>query len=236
MSGTTAPPPRWPRSKHGKKPRARGCRASPAMPRPRRPGRALENCARPLAPIGKSCKPCKPRRPRRPRKNPPCPALPPTSRCSTTRKSFCTALPPLPTMVSRRWNTCFPTATPRKNWLRPSPPTPFNKYPLIPPPPPARLRPLGLRQVLFNAPAGRWDAGERGLACLPGRQAEFHAALEQALAYAQVLECPRIHVMAGLVPQGVDAATVRATYVANLRHAAKQAAPQGIDILLEPIN
>ncbi|ABM58207.1 2-oxo-tetronate isomerase [Verminephrobacter eiseniae] len=100
----------------------------------------------------------------------------------------------------------------------------------------ARLRAHGLQQVLFNAPAGRWDAGERGLACLPGRQAEFHAALEQALAYAQVLECPRIHVMAGLVPQGVDAATVRATYVANLRHAAKQAAPQGIDILLEPIN
>src|SRR6218665_2304051 len=100
----------------------------------------------------------------------------------------------------------------------------------------ARLRAHGLQQVLFNAPAGRWDAGERGLACLPGRQAEFRAALEQALAYAQVLECPRIHVMAGLVPQGVDAATVRATYVANLRHAAKQAAPQGIDILLEPIN
>src|SRR6218665_3873306 len=67
---------------------------------------------------------------------------------------------------------------------------------------PARRRTNGLQQVLFNAPGGRWDGGERGLACLPGRQAEFHAALEQALAYAQVLECPRIHVMAGLVPQG----------------------------------
>src|SRR6218665_3672413 len=67
----------------------------------------------------------------------------------------------------------------------------------------ARLRAHGLQQSLFTAPAGRWAAGERGLPCLPGPQAEFHAALEQALAYAQVLECPRIHVMAGLVPQGV---------------------------------
>ena len=42
--------------------------------------------------------------------------------------------------------------------------------------------------------------------------------------------------MAGLVPQGADAATVRATYIANVRYAAKQAAPHGIQILLEPIN
>ena len=33
---------------------------------------------------------------------------------------------------------------------------------------------------------------------------------------------PRIHVMAGLVPQGADAATVRATYIANVRYAAEQ--------------
>lgn len=36
-----------------------------------------------------------------------------------------------------------------------------------------RLRDNGLQQVLFNAPPGDWDAGERGLACLPGREAEF---------------------------------------------------------------
>ena len=42
--------------------------------------------------------------------------------------------------------------------------------------------------------------------------------------------------MAGLVPQRTDAATVRATYIANVRYAAEQAAPHGIQILLEPIN
>ena len=98
------------------------------------------------------------------------------------------------------------------------------------------LRQHGLRQVLFNAPPGDWDAGERGLACIPGREGEFREGLEQAIAYAKVLECPRIHVMAGLMPKGVDADALRATYVANLRGAADLAAPHGIDILIEPIN
>ena len=100
----------------------------------------------------------------------------------------------------------------------------------------ARLKANGLQQVLFNAPPGNWDAGERGLACLPGREAEFREGIAKAIDYAKALQCPRIHVMAGLVPQGADAATVRATYIANVRYAAEQAAPHGIQILLEPIN
>jgi hydroxypyruvate isomerase len=32
-----------------------------------------------------------------------------------------------------------------------------------------RLNDQGLRQVLFNAPPGDWQAGERGLACLGER-------------------------------------------------------------------
>mgnify|MGYP000858944606 FL=1 len=100
----------------------------------------------------------------------------------------------------------------------------------------ARLQTNGLQQVLFNAPPGDWDAGERGLACLPGREGEFRDGMAKAIEYALALQCPRIHVMAGLVPPGADAATVRATYIANLRHAAEQAAPHSIQILLEPIN
>jgi 2-dehydrotetronate isomerase len=100
----------------------------------------------------------------------------------------------------------------------------------------ARLQAHGLQQVLFNAPPGDWAAGERGLACLPGREAEFRAGIGQALAYAQVLGCPRIHVMAGLVGAGHSAAERRALYVANLRHAAREAARQGVNVLIEPIN
>lgn len=46
----------------------------------------------------------------------------------------------------------------------------------------ARLKANGLQQVLFNAPPGHWDRGERGLACLPGREHEFREGVERALA------------------------------------------------------
>lgn len=100
----------------------------------------------------------------------------------------------------------------------------------------ARLRAHGLRQVLFNAPPGDWDAGDKGLACLPGREEAFRAGIAQALRYAEALECPRIHVMAGLVPAGRERAELRPTYVANLRWAAGEAARQGVNLLIEPIN
>jgi hydroxypyruvate isomerase len=100
----------------------------------------------------------------------------------------------------------------------------------------ARLREHGLKQVLFNAPPGNWEAGERGLACLPGREQEFRDGIVRALHYAQALECPRVHVMAGLVPAGHERAELRPTYVQNLRWAAREAAKQGVHLLLEPIN
>ena len=100
----------------------------------------------------------------------------------------------------------------------------------------ARLAAHGLQQVLFNAPPGDWDQGERGLACLPGREGEFREGIGKALAYARALACPRVHVMAGLVAAGTERESVRSTYVANLRWAAAEAAKQGVQILVEPIN
>jgi hydroxypyruvate isomerase len=100
-----------------------------------------------------------------------------------------------------------------------------------------RLADHGLQQVLFNAPPGDWDAGARGMACLADRRDEFRRALlDQALPYAQALNCPRIHLMAGLAPTGADRAALRATYVDNLAWAAGEAAKSGIDVLIEPIN
>ncbi len=101
----------------------------------------------------------------------------------------------------------------------------------------AHLRAHGLRQVLFNAPPGDWDAGERGIACLPGRTDEFRRGfLDQALPYAQALHCPRIHVMAGLVPPGTATEGLRAIYLSNLAWAARLAAREGVEVLIEPIN
>jgi hydroxypyruvate isomerase len=100
----------------------------------------------------------------------------------------------------------------------------------------ARLKSHGLQQVLFNAPPGDWNGGERGMACLPGREQEFRQGIARALQYADALQCPRVHVMAGLVPQGQERAELRPTYVANIRWAAREAARQGLKLLLEPIN
>lgn len=99
-----------------------------------------------------------------------------------------------------------------------------------------RLQDHGLSQVLFNAPPGDWTRGERGTAALPGRQAEFRDGLKKALDYAAALSCPRLHVMAGLAPEGVAPETLAATYGANLAWAAEECAKAGVKPVIEPIN
>ena len=94
----------------------------------------------------------------------------------------------------------------------------------------------GLEIALFNLPPGDWAAGERGVACLPGREEEFARGLETALPYAQALGLKQIHAMAGLQPEGVPPEEARATYIGNLQRAADFFAPHGLKVLLEPIN
>ncbi|MBL8397974.1 MAG: hydroxypyruvate isomerase family protein [Candidatus Accumulibacter sp.] len=100
----------------------------------------------------------------------------------------------------------------------------------------ARLRAHRLEQVLFNLPPGDWRAGERGLACLPGRAAEFAAGVDLALRYAEILDTRRLHVMAGIPQSGMDEPTCRASYVNNLRLACARLADAGRTALIEPIN
>jgi 2-dehydrotetronate isomerase len=94
----------------------------------------------------------------------------------------------------------------------------------------------GLEQALFNMPPGDFAKGERGIAALPGREAEFKDGLAKALHYAQVIGTRRLHCMAGLIGADDDRAAFSSTYLANLALAAEQAAPLGITILIEPIN
>jgi hydroxypyruvate isomerase len=110
------------------------------------------------------------------------------------------------------------------------------------------LREARIPLVLMNAPQGDFDAGERGLAALPGREAEFDASIAQALDYARVVQAPRVHVMAGKPPAdastdgSTDAPTnaladnCRRTYLRNLGRACDALAPHGIDVTIEPIN
>jgi len=97
-----------------------------------------------------------------------------------------------------------------------------------------RLTDNGLQIALFNLPPGDW--AERGIAALPGREAEFDAGLETALPYAKALGARRLHMLAGLVPPAADRAAARAAYLRNLRAAAGFFAPHGITVLAEPIN
>lgn len=100
----------------------------------------------------------------------------------------------------------------------------------------ARLDRLGLAQVLINAPQGDVTKGERGLAGVPGRQADFRAGILLSLEYARALGVPRVHVMAGLQPPGVPLADCLDTYVSNICWAADRFGESGIDVMLEPIN
>ncbi|HZV93315.1 MAG TPA: TIM barrel protein, partial [Caldimonas sp.] len=100
----------------------------------------------------------------------------------------------------------------------------------------ARLQAHGLRAVLFNTPPGDAAGGERGMACIPGREAEFRDGALRALDYAQALGVGNVHVLAGIVPDGVGADAARATYVANLAFAAARFAEARVRVLVEPLN
>jgi hydroxypyruvate isomerase len=93
-----------------------------------------------------------------------------------------------------------------------------------------------LEIALFNLPPGDWEAGERGIAALPGREREFDGFLELALPYARALGAKRLHMLAGIPPRGSQPQACRKTYIRNLRAAASFFAPHDITILVEPIN
>lgn len=92
------------------------------------------------------------------------------------------------------------------------------------------LTKAGLKQALFNTPPGDWQAGERGMAAIPGRNQEFREFFEQALDYADILQPDAIHVMAG----NAAGKSAQATFIDNLSWAAEEAGDQ--QLVIEPIN
>ena len=98
------------------------------------------------------------------------------------------------------------------------------------------LAKYSLQQVLHNLPAGDWQAGERGIACLPGREREFQDGVGRAIEYAKALKCPRLNCLVGKTPAGVAPEKVRHTLVSNLRFAAAALEKEGIRLLIEALN
>lgn len=100
----------------------------------------------------------------------------------------------------------------------------------------ARLRANGLQMVLFDAPMGDWNRGDRGLAAVPGREKEFRDSLARVIDYGTALACSTVHLMAGVVGPGEDYGAAEQTYIANLTHAAAVLGEHGMTAVIEPIN
>jgi hydroxypyruvate isomerase len=99
-----------------------------------------------------------------------------------------------------------------------------------------KLEENNLKLVLHNLPAGDWDAGERGIACLPDRVTEFEAGVTKAIEYAKELGVKQLNCLAGKIPAGADLDLIRKTFVANLRYASAELKKVNIKLLIEPIN
>ncbi len=100
----------------------------------------------------------------------------------------------------------------------------------------AALDQLHLELVLFDPFPGDWDAGERGLLSLPGREAEFMASVEAAVATARRFGTRRLNAIAGVLPPGTAREDAERTAIANLRAAAPVVEQAGVLLLVENIN
>ena len=78
---------------------------------------------------------------------------------------------------------------------------------------------LGLTCMLLLCLLGI-SHGEKGYAALPGRESDFQASLGTAIKYAVAVNCPRIHVLAGLLNESISADKAEETFISNIRQAA----------------
>ncbi|MFE0358200.1 hydroxypyruvate isomerase family protein [Streptomyces nigra] len=106
---------------------------------------------------------------------------------------------------------------------------------------PQRLRALldgaGLEQILINTPMGPAGSPTRfGYACLPDSVGDYREGVLRGLEYASALGARFLHVVGGVVPEGVHDDVAFARYVANIAWAAEQARGTGVRLLLEAQN
>lgn len=94
----------------------------------------------------------------------------------------------------------------------------------------------GVEVVLINVPAGDPDRGEAGLAALPGREADFRAAVETCATYARGLGARKANVLAGKPPVDIAPDMIWRTLIENTRFAADRLGEEGLMVLTEPIN
>lgn len=97
----------------------------------------------------------------------------------------------------------------------------------------AQLQEHELELVLFNLPAGNWDAGERGIGANWSRREEFLAGIDTAMEYVDVLHPRAVNFLAG-ASEDIDENDL--ALLQNIRIAAEQLAEEGVTLLVEPVN
>jgi hydroxypyruvate isomerase len=99
-----------------------------------------------------------------------------------------------------------------------------------------RLARHDLRCILFNLPLGDKSKGDFGIACRPGREAEFREGVARGIAYAKALDCRQVNCISGRIFEGEDRADLEARLVSNLRFAAREFKAARINLVVEPLN
>ncbi len=93
-----------------------------------------------------------------------------------------------------------------------------------------------LALALIDTPTGDWQAGDRGLASVPGREKEFLIGLEKTIEYARALKPECVHVLAGVYESATPYELAEDTFVANLKIAARALNEINVAAVIEPIN
>ena len=93
-----------------------------------------------------------------------------------------------------------------------------------------------LNCVLINVPAGDLMQGGEGLAAVPGKTAEYAAALVECLSYARALKVSCVNVLPGRCHDAANQAAYLRTFKSNLVKTADSLAPFGITTTFEAIN
>ena len=98
------------------------------------------------------------------------------------------------------------------------------------------LKDAALPMILINTPPGNFAAGERGLGCLAGREADLEAAFAKTMEYAGRLGVKYIHFMCGIPAKTADPATTDQVFLRNIKACLAHSKDSGVMLLLEPLN
>lgn len=97
----------------------------------------------------------------------------------------------------------------------------------------AQLQEHDLDLILFNLPAGDWNAGDRGIAAVWDRREEFRAGIDQAMSYVDVLQPQVVNLLAG-ASEETDENDL--ALLQNIRLAAEALGEEGVTLVIEPVN